>query len=86
MYTPCAGLYTSESGDGKVSAQPWGISKVRTADGTANGKKGESSWTTCIGKYNEWSKKQMEFVNRAFDAALNIRRSAVLEKIPPEST
>jgi len=31
-------------------------------------------------------KKRMGFVNRAFDAAINFRRSAVLEKIPPEST
>jgi len=30
--------------------------------------------------------KRMGYVNRAFDAALNFRRSAVLEKIPPEST
>jgi len=31
-------------------------------------------------------KKRMGFVNRAFDAAINFRRSAVLEKVPPEST
>jgi len=30
--------------------------------------------------------KRMGYVNRAFDAAINFRRSAVLEKIPPEST
>jgi transposase len=31
-------------------------------------------------------KKRMEFVNRDFNAAINIRRCAVLEKRPPEST
>jgi len=31
-------------------------------------------------------KKRMGYVNRAFDAAINFRRSAVLEKVPPEST
>ena len=31
-------------------------------------------------------KKRMEFVNREFNAAMNIRRCAVLEKRPPEST
>jgi len=31
-------------------------------------------------------KKRMGFVNRAFDAAIYFRRSAVLEKVPPEST
>jgi len=29
-------------------------------------------------------KKRMEFVNRDFNAAINIRRCAVLEKRPPE--
>jgi len=32
------------------------------------------------------SKKRMEFVNRDFNAAINIRKCAVLEKRPPEST
>jgi len=31
-------------------------------------------------------KKRMEFVNRDFDAAINIRKCAVLETRPPEST
>jgi hypothetical protein len=31
-------------------------------------------------------KKRMEFVNRDFIAAINIRRCAVLEKRPPELT
>jgi len=31
-------------------------------------------------------KKRMEFVNRDFDAAINIRRCAVLETRPPEWT
>jgi hypothetical protein len=30
-------------------------------------------------------KKRMEFVNRDFNAAINIRRCAVLEKTPPKS-
>jgi hypothetical protein len=29
-------------------------------------------------------KKRMEFVNRDFNAAINIRRCAVLEKRPPD--
>jgi len=31
-------------------------------------------------------KKRMEFVNRDFNVAINIRRCAVLEKRPPDST
>jgi len=31
-------------------------------------------------------KKRMEFVNRGFNAAINIRRCAQLEKRPPELT
>jgi len=86
VYTPCAGLYTSESEDGKVSAQPWGISKVRTADGTANRKKAKVPGLLALASTTNEGKKRMGFVNRAFDAAIYFRRSAVLEKVPPEST
>jgi len=46
-------VHTSKGRDGNLPADPGGYRTVWGAGGTANGKKGASSRTPCIGEYNE---------------------------------
>jgi len=79
-------VHTSESGDGKVPAEPWGNSKVRTADEGANGKKSQVRGLVALVSTTRNGTKQIEFVDRDFNAAINGRKCAVLEKRPPKWT
>ena len=50
---PRTEVYASEVRDGKVSQEPCGYRKVRSAGGTENGTEGMSSRTPCTGEYNQ---------------------------------
>jgi hypothetical protein len=81
-----AAVHALEDRDGGTGAERLGDAKARRADRPGNGSEGTSTRNARKKTSSTNGDKRMEFVNRDFSAAINIRRCAVLKTRPEELT